>query len=113
MSQSRSHALRKRILPDESGTRVMAGGAIDVASCSVVGFSSEHPSHPIDHVLDNHTGPGGTRWVSARANVAERIVIEFDRPRTLSRLVYEVEERKRERTQEIRVEVSSDGGETY
>ena len=39
--------------------------------------------------------------------------MEFDRPQTISRLVYEVEEAERERTQEVRVEVSEDGGRTY
>jgi hypothetical protein len=38
--------------------------------------------------------------------------MEFDRPQTISRLVYEVEEAERERTQEVRVEVSEDGGRT-
>ena len=33
--------------------------------------------------------------------------------RSISRLVYEVEEAMRERTQEVRVEVSEDGGRTY
>jgi hypothetical protein len=40
----------------------------------------------------------------------ERIVLEFDRPQTISRLVYEVEEPARERTQEVRIEMSEDGG---
>jgi hypothetical protein len=39
--------------------------------------------------------------------------LEFDQPQTIARLVYEVEEAMRERTQEIRVEVSEDGGRTY
>ena len=39
--------------------------------------------------------------------------MEFDKPQILSRLVYEVEEGKRERTQEVRVEVSEDGGRAY
>jgi hypothetical protein len=45
--------------------------------------------------------------------VIEQIVVEFDQPQTISRLVYEVEEAVRERTQEVRVEVSEDGGRTY
>jgi hypothetical protein len=45
--------------------------------------------------------------------VIEQIVVEFDQPQTISRLVYEVEEAVRERTQEMRVEVSEDGGRTY
>jgi hypothetical protein len=39
--------------------------------------------------------------------------VEFDRPQAISRLVYEVEEAERERTQEVRVEISEDGGRTY
>ena len=40
-------------------------------------------------------------------------MLEFDKPQTISRLVYEVEETMRERTQEVRVEVSEDEGRTY
>jgi len=39
--------------------------------------------------------------------------VEFDKPQILKRLAYEVEEATRERTQEVRVEVSEDGGRTY
>jgi hypothetical protein len=48
--------------------------------------------------------------VSARPDTAEHIVVEFDQPQAISRLVYEVEETRRERTQEVRVEASDDGG---
>jgi len=51
--------------------------------------------------------------MSARPDTIEHIVLEFDQPQTISRLVYEVEEELRERTQEVRVEVSEDGGRTY
>ena len=57
--------------------------------------------------------PRRPRWISARPDTTEHIVIEFDRPQTISRLVYEVEETMRERTQEVRVEVSEDGGRSY
>ena len=40
-------------------------------------------------------------------------MVEFDQPRAISRLVYEVEETRCERTQEVRVEASDDGGRTY
>jgi hypothetical protein len=63
--------------------------------------------------MDGRHGRGGTRWASARPNATERIVLEFDRPQGISRLVYEVEECGRERTQEVRVEVSTDRGGTY
>ena len=39
--------------------------------------------------------------------------MEFDQPQTTSRLMYEVEEATRERTQEVRVEISEDGARTY
>jgi hypothetical protein len=58
-------------------------------------------------------GPGATRWVSARPDTVEHIVIEFDRPQPVSRLLYEVEETLRERTQEVRLDVSEDGGQSY
>ena len=51
--------------------------------------------------------------MSARPDTAEHIVVEFDQPQAISRLVYEVEETRRERTQEVRVEASEDGGRTY
>jgi hypothetical protein len=51
--------------------------------------------------------------MSARPDTIEHIVLEFDRPQTISRLVYEVAEPARERTQEVRVEVSEDGGRSY
>src|SRR5438874_10685867 len=54
-----------------------------------------------------------SHWASARTNATERIVLEFDRPQQISCLVYEVEECRQERTQEVRVEVSSDHGRTY
>jgi hypothetical protein len=64
-------------------------------------------------LLDRRSGPGATRWISARPDTVEHIVVEFDQPQAISRLVYEVEEAMRERTQEVRVEVSEDGGRTY
>ena len=63
--------------------------------------------------MDDHGGPGGTYWSGARIDSIERLVIVFDAPQTLSRLVYEVEESHSERTQEVRIEVSEDSGLTY
>jgi hypothetical protein len=53
--------------------------------------------------------PGGY----SRPDTIEHVVVEFDQPQTISRLVYEVEEAMRERTQEVRVEVSEDEARTY
>jgi hypothetical protein len=105
--------LRKRPLEADAATSARAAGEIDIAGCATIAYSSEDPAHPVEHLLDGHSGPGATRWISARPDTVEHIVVEFDRPQAISRLVYEVEEAMRERTQEVRVEVSEDGGRSY
>jgi hypothetical protein len=113
MSDAKPSSLRKRQLEADGVTHAGAADEIDIASCATIAYSSEDPAHPVEHLLDGRAGPGATRWISARPDVSEQIVVEFDQPQTISRLVYEVEEAVRERTQEVRVEVSEDGGRTY
>jgi F5/8 type C domain len=113
MSDANPSTLRKRQLEVDGATRARAADEVDIASCATIAYSSENPVHPVEHLLDGRSGPGATRWISARSDVIEQIVVEFDQPQTISRLVYEVEEAVRERTQEVRVEVSEDGGRTY
>ena len=105
--------LRKRPLEADAATSARAAGEIDIAGCATIAYSSENSAHPIEHMLDGRCGPGATRWISARPDTVEHIVVEFDRPQAISRLVYEVEEAMRQRTQEVRVEVSEDGGRSY
>jgi hypothetical protein len=113
MSDAKPSSLRKRQLEADVVTRARAADEIDIAGCATIAYSSEDPAHPVEHLLDGRSGPGATRWISARPDATEQIVVEFDRPQAISRLVYEVEEAMRERTQEVRVEVSEDGGRTY
>lgn len=110
MSESAGARVRKRRLGAEPE---LAGGWLDLAASATLAYSSEDPDCPVENAIDGRGGPGGTRWRAARPDTTEQIVVELDRPQTLSRLVYEVEERERERTQEVRVEASSDGGKTY
>jgi F5/8 type C domain len=105
--------LRKRPLEQRRPTSARAAGEIDIAGCATIAYSSEDPAHPVEHMLDGRSGPGATRWVSAHPDVVEHIFIEFDRPQPVSRLLYEVEETLRERTQEVRVDVSEDGSQSY
>jgi F5/8 type C domain len=105
--------LRKRPLEAEAATSARAAGEIDIAGCATIAYSSEDPAHPVEHMLDGRNGPGATRWVSARPDTVEHIVVEFDRPQAISRLLYEVEETLRERTQEVRLDVLEDGGQSY
>jgi len=113
MSDAKPSSLRKRQLEADVVTRARAADEIDIAGCATIAYSSEDPAHPVEHLLDGRSGPGATRWISARPDATEQIVVEFDRPQAISRLVYEVEEAMRERIQEVRVEVSEDGGRTY
>ena len=106
MSDANPSNLRKRQLGSHEGTRSLPADEVDIASCAMIAYSSENPAHPVEHLLDGASGPGATRWMSARPDVIEQIVVEFDHPQTISRLVYEVEEAIRERTQEVRVEAS-------
>jgi hypothetical protein len=105
--------LRKRPLEADAATIARAADEIDIAGCATIAYSSEDPAHPVEDLFDGRSGPGATRWMSARPDTLEHIVVEFDKPQTITRLVYEVEEAMRERTQEIRVQVSEDGGGTY
>lgn len=113
MSDTNLPNLRKRQLESDEGTKTKVTGEVDIASCATLVYSSENPAHPINHLLDGRRGPGATRWASARSDVTEQILLEFDTPQAISLLAYEVEETMCERTQEVRVEVSEDEGRTY
>lgn len=91
----------------------MTAGAIDLSAEAMVFYTSELPEHPVEYAFDGDGGPGGTRWVAEEADQPQVVEIELDHPTPLSRLVLEAEETKVQRTQEVRVEVSSDHGETY
>ena len=97
--------LRKRLLEAEPTTSAGTDNEIDIVGCATIAYSSEDPAHPIEHAFDGRGGPGAKRWISARPDTVERIIVEFDE-QPMSRLVYEVEEAVRERTQEVCVEVS-------
>jgi hypothetical protein len=51
--------------------------------------------------------------MSGRPDTTEQILLQFDHPQPISQLSYEVEESSNARTQEVRVEVSENGGQTY
>ena len=113
MDRTDNSRIRKRLMSEPSSTPPEWPGEIDIASHAALVYSSEDPDHPLEHLIDGHCGRGATRWASARPNTTERIVLEFDYAQRISRLVYEVEECRQERTQEVRVEVSSDHGRSY
>jgi hypothetical protein len=105
--------LRKRLLEDARPLRASSSAELDVTAGATIAYSSEEPAHPIDRMFDGRDGPGGTYWQSAREDTSETLLLEFDRPRNISRLIFEAEECERERTQEVRLEVSCDGGASF
>jgi hypothetical protein len=113
MDRTDASRLRKRLMSEPSSTHWETPGEIDIASHAILAYSSEDPDHPLEHLIDRHFGRGATRWASGRPNATECIVLEFDHSQRISRLIYEVEECRQERTQEVRVEVSTDHGRTY
>jgi hypothetical protein len=78
--------VRKRSLAADTATLGRAADEIDIACCATIAYSSEDPAHPVENILDGQSGPGGTRWVSARPDTAEHIVVEFEQPRSLPEL---------------------------
>jgi hypothetical protein len=112
-SHSSSSGVRKRLLPKEGANQAAFGGEIDIARHAVLAYTSDDPDHPIENLIDGHYGRRSTFWAGAKPNSTEWIVVEFDQPQSVSRLIYEVEECSCERTQEVRVEISSDGARSY
>jgi hypothetical protein len=104
--------LRKRRL-DQSTEVDHDSAALDLPSIATIDYSSEDPAHPVENMLDGHTGPGSSYWAAVQADMTEQLVLTFDRPQSITRLVYAVEEAEHERTQEMHIEVSTDGGGTY
>jgi hypothetical protein len=116
MSPTDQPALRKRVM-GKASTVVASESThfkeIDLQAHATIHYSSEDPAHPIERIMDGCSGRGASHWASARPNVTEEILLEFDEPQHIVHLAYEVEERDLERTQEVRIEVSSDGGQSY
>jgi len=72
MSDAKPFNLRKRQLEPAKATGARAEGDIDIANCATIAYSSENPTHPIEHLLDGHGGSGATRWISARSRSGSR-----------------------------------------
>jgi len=114
MTMKQPLLVRKRLLPEPGSPSVpRPSNEIDLVACATILYSSETASHPIEHLLDGRSGRGATRWSGARENTAEEIVIEFDRPERVLRLIFDAEERHVERTQQVTMEYSTDKGLTY
>jgi hypothetical protein len=105
--------MRKHLLSREREQPARNDDAIDIVACATVAYSSEAHDHPVEHIFDGRRGNGGTRWVAARPDTTDQILIEFDQAQSISRLIYEVEEKQVERTQEVRIEALFEGFSVY
>ena len=104
--------LRKQIIKKPPASPVSVEGQIDVAAVATVLVTSEDPGHSVDHAFDDRRGPGGSRWLAGEPG-EQTVILAFDAPRTIRRVVLEVEEPEVVRTQELQLAVSCDGGQTY
>ena len=104
--------LRKRIVKVPPSLSVPEPGEMDIAATAAVQVTSEDPAHPVEHVFDHRRGPGGSRWVAAEPG-EQTLLLAFDTPQTIHQIIVEVEELEVSRTQELRLSVSCDGGQSY
>jgi hypothetical protein len=104
--------LRKQIIKPSPATPAPMPGEIDIAAVATVLVTSEDPGHPVDHAFDQQRGPGGSRWVAGETG-EQVVILAFDAPQTIRRVLLEAEESEVARTQDLQLAVSSDGGQTY
>jgi hypothetical protein len=104
--------LRKQIINVPPKAQAPMPGEIDVAAVATVLVTSEDPGHAVDHAFDDRRGPGGSRWVAGEPG-EQTVILAFDAPQAIRRVVLEVEETGVARTQELQLAVSVDGGRAY
>lgn len=113
MNRADVHLRKKLLAQPGSSSASMHANEIDLPARATILYSSEDPRHPIEHLFDGRSGRDATRWSSARQNATEEIVLEFDRPERIRRVIFDAEELLVERTQQLTLESSSDGGKAY
>jgi F5/8 type C domain len=104
--------LRKQILTTHRTMSDRSAAEKNIAAVATVLVSSEDPRHPIDYAFDGQRGPGASRWIAAQSG-EQTLILAFDTPQTIRKILVEVEEPEISRTQEIAVSISQDGGQTY
>ena len=105
--------LRKLIIKPHPATPDTTTGEIDIASVATVQVTSESPEHPIDHVFDEHRGPGGTRWIAGEPG-EQTVILAFDTPQDdQPDLSWKSRSRKSLARRNSSLSFSCDGGRTY
>jgi hypothetical protein len=105
--------MRKRILDPTSSTEsTHVRDELDIPAIATALVTSEAPDHPVEHAFDGRAGPGASRWMAGSPG-EQTLILAFDAPQTIRRILLEIEELDTDRTQELTVSVSPDGGQTY
>lgn len=105
--------MRKQILsPVTSTASTSSSQKLNIADLAAVLVTSEAPDSPVENAFDDQCGPGGSRWMAMDPG-EQTLIVAFDAPQVLQRIILEVEEREVERTQEVDIALSEDGGQTY
>jgi hypothetical protein len=85
------------------------GGWLDLESLAQVEVTSELPDFPIESAL---VAGRGQSWRASGAG-GQTILLKFDRPQRLKRIVLRFVEEERERIQEFTLSSSADGGRSF
>jgi len=104
--------MRKQIIKSSAATGASLHGGLDVDSIATVLVTSELADHPVDNAFDGQHGPGSSRWVSETGG-EQALILAFDAPQNIRTVGLEIEETGENRTQELQLAVSGDGGKTY
>lgn len=105
--------LRKRIATQPEEVKNQKEGRIlDLLNNAEVIITSEDESHPVDNLVDGSRGRGSSQWLAGTSG-QQVLIFKFDTPQHIAEIVYEIEETKDTRTQEILIEASSGAGEKY
>jgi len=104
--------MRKQIIKSSAATGDSLHGGLDVDSIATVLVTSELADHPVDNAFDGQHGPGSSRWVSETGG-EQALILAFDAPQNIRTVGLEIEETGENRTQELQLAVSGDGGKTY
>lgn len=104
--------MRKQILGSDPPVPVSSQDELDVASLATVLITSESAEHPVENAFDGRRGPGASQWIAGTPG-EQTLILAFDVAQRIRRVLLEVEETQDNRTQELQLAVSRDGGRTY
>jgi hypothetical protein len=104
--------MRKQILKAHPLVAAPSRGDLDVESMATVLVTSELAGHPVENAFDGQRGPGSSRWISETGG-EQTLILVFDAPQAIRTVGIDIEETEENRTQELQLGVSRDGGQTY